>query len=328
MKKSYLMFLFGALGLASLQAATPEPEYSYIAINGSTVQISKFQKDINDGVTSKYPLDLLAAAKDNLVVQIRARQNNDDGEQGTGFYVGPDLILTCYHVIKGASKIDVLDAYNHLIANATVSSWDEKCDVASLKTDRMHPKWCYLDPDTSWERSGEGIVTLGFPQGHYNQQQGTVTHCWAEHTGRDTAVFEIAPYLQEGASGSPVFNEYGVVIGIAFANTTRNSSFVVSMNAVWEGLRITNGDHPTGFVTGITDNLDLRFQNRQVPQPQIVQQPAPPQPVDTDEIAARKAHGRAQLEADLRREREYDAEAIKASQAVTERSNEALKNKP
>ena len=270
--------MFAALGIASLQAATPEPDYSYIAINGSTVQISKFQKDINDGITSKYSLDPLAVAKANDVVRIRAYQNGDGGEEGTGFYTGPDLILTCFHIIKGASKIEVLDAYNHLISNATVSSWDEKCDLASLKTDRVHPTWCYADPDTSWERIGEGIVTLGFPQGHYNQQQGTVTHCWTEHTGRDTAVFEISPYLQEAASGSPVFNEYGAVIGIVFANTIRNSSFVVSMNVVWEALKLSNNaDHPTGFITGITDNLDLRFQGRQLPQPQTVQQQVQPQ---------------------------------------------------
>jgi len=32
MGNSYLTFMFAALGIASLQAATPEPDYSYMAI--------------------------------------------------------------------------------------------------------------------------------------------------------------------------------------------------------------------------------------------------------------------------------------------------------
>jgi hypothetical protein len=279
MKKSYLSFMFAALGIASLQAATPEPDYSYIAINGSTVQISDYQKAINQGLTTKISLYAIASARANDIVKIRAWQtkDNDAGEQGTGFYVGPDFILTCYHVVKGASRIEILDAHNHLIANATLRNWNEKCDVADLTADRPHSTWCNLDPDSSWEKRGEGIVTAGFPDQQYNEQQGTVAKCWTEAKGRDTAVFEISPFLQGGASGSPVLNEYGVVIGMAFANTARNSTLVVSMNAVWEALRLIDEDHPNGFVTGITDNLDLRFQNRELPQPQTVQQQVEPQ---------------------------------------------------
>jgi hypothetical protein len=73
-------------------------------------------------------------------------------------------------------------------------------------------------------------------------------------------VFTTTAYADYGSSGSPVFNEYGRVIGILYAiNRDTGRGTVVAMNVVWEALKLTNPEHPEGFVTGVNiAGVDLR----------------------------------------------------------------------
>jgi hypothetical protein len=74
---------------------------------------------------------------------------------------------------------------------------------------------------------------------------------------------QISAPLDHGSSGSPVFNAWGLVIGIVSEKLESSAelNFALSSNAMYEALAMTNAaDHPTGFELGITNGLEMRNQ--------------------------------------------------------------------
>ena len=156
---------------------------------------------------------------------------------GSGFVISADgYILTNYHVIKGASSIQVafVDGKTY---PATLIGGEEANDIAVLKIEAEGLTPVVLG-DSDNLVVGEQVCAIGNPLGEL-----TFTFTSGYVSARDRSITmengEMMNMLQtdtainSGNSGGPLFNMYGEVIGITTAKYSASSS---SSGASIEGI--------------------------------------------------------------------------------------------
>jgi len=167
---------------------------------------------------------------------------------GSGFVISSEgYILTNYHVIDGASSIQVAFA-NGDTYPATLVGGEEANDIAVLKIDAQGLTPVKLG-DSDNLVVGEEVCAIGNPLGEL-----TFTYTSGSVSARDRSITmengEVMNMLQtdtainSGNSGGPLFNMYGEVIGITTAKYSSSSS----SNASVEGI---------GFAIPINDVKDM-----------------------------------------------------------------------
>jgi len=143
--------------------------------------------------------------------------------QGSGFVIGPRLIMTARHVVEGVGDFEITTHDGHkLYATRAIS--DKEHDVAFIWVDnldgvKLHPlkigsiKNCKL---------GQSVYVIGSPYGKINFNSLTtgiisgVDRDWSslgDHYGWEVA-FTIDSAGHPGNSGCPVFTMDGTVRGI------------------------------------------------------------------------------------------------------------------
>jgi hypothetical protein len=171
-------------------------------------------------------------------------------------------------MVRNAKHITAIDNDGNKYVDGSVASWNMPMDVAGVRfsTSRASIRATAEKPyspnarfvtDSNWERPGEKVYVFGNPEGlEWSLTDGLLS------AYRDNgAIFQISAPAGHGNSGSPVFNEYGLVIGMVkggIDTTTAGITFAISTDAILEALNMTNGDHPKGFRLGITNGIDLR----------------------------------------------------------------------
>ena len=167
-----------------------------------------------------------------LVAQVEQSTVKVEGEtcgqiqEGSGWAVGPDTIITNAHVVAGERHTDVLTPSGRLLP-ATVTAFDESRDLAALQVpglgDRPLP---LLAGSSSAAETGRTGDVLGHPGGQVpvavtpflvSQRVSAIGRdLYDQHdTRRD--VFILASDLMPGDSGGPLVDPTGTVIGVAFA---------------------------------------------------------------------------------------------------------------
>jgi putative serine protease PepD len=140
--------------------------------------------------------------------------------QGSGFvYDTAGHVITNYHVVQGATSLDVTLADGSTY-DATVVGTDPSTDLAVLKinapTTKLHP---LALADSSAVAVGDGVVAIGSPYG----LEETVTSGIVSALGRtieSTNGYSIPGTIQtdaainHGNSGGPLLNLSGQVIGV------------------------------------------------------------------------------------------------------------------
>ena len=155
---------------------------------------------------------------------------------GTGIVMSRDgYVITNYHVIENAQRIDVL-LENDASYTAELVGGDETTDIAVLKVAAAD-----LIPaefgDSDALRVGDAVVAIGDPLG--TELRGTMTDGIVSAinrdlnlSGRQMTLIQTNAALNSGNSGGPLINCYGQVIGI---NTMKMSSYSAT-SATVEGL--------------------------------------------------------------------------------------------
>ncbi len=169
------------------------------------------------------------------VASISCILHNGSGT-GTGIVMSEDgYVITNYHVIENAQRIDVL-LENDISYTAQLVGGDETTDLAVLKVDAAG-----LNPaefgDSDALRVGDAVVAIGDPLGA--ELRGTMTDGIVSAinrdlnlSGRKMTLIQTNAALNSGNSGGPLINCYGQVIGI---NTMKMSSYSAT-SATVEGL--------------------------------------------------------------------------------------------
>ena len=152
--------------------------------------------------------------------------------QGSGFFINNDSLVTNYHVIEGASRVEIkLLGNESIIRNAKVIAASEKHDLAIIKTNKSFD---YYNIDSLYKDAiGSRIFTIGNPRG----LEGTISEgIISAKRKEDYDLIQITAPISPGNSGGPLINEKGYVIGVStftFKNS-QNLNFSVPIKYISE----------------------------------------------------------------------------------------------
>jgi len=157
------------------------------------------------------------------------------GGHGTGFFVAPQLIITCAHVVKSANpeKINVFWPYKNqqYIASIENIPLEKHLDLALLKLnppDIDHP--C-VNFDLSSPELSDDLFIYGYPEDYPEGEAATFKY-EGESIKNNSLLYKLKEgQAKSGTSGSPLLNQRtGKVCGIL--NLSRNPSMDLGGRAV------------------------------------------------------------------------------------------------
>ncbi len=161
--------------------------------------------------------------KDSVVMINIYDENNKLLGQGSGFsFQESNKIITNFHVIEGAKKIEVLTDDGRTITADKILVFDKKNDLALIEGNfDLKP----LEPVFFFNIiEEEYIATISSPGGAFN----TITE------GKVSAVYdnamEMIVSIKPGSSGGVVVNEKGRVVGVVVANLDIENNVNLAIN--------------------------------------------------------------------------------------------------
>jgi S1-C subfamily serine protease len=153
---------------------------------------------------------------------------NGSGTQfgtGSGFVGADGMVITNYHVIRGAytASARLQDGSTNPIQGVT--GCDPNRDVAVLKVDNLTAKPLPL-ADSDKVQIGDRVVAIGSPVAIQNTVSDGII------SGIRSGLLQTSTPTSSGSSGGPLFNMQGEVVGITVAQIigAQNLNFVVPIN--------------------------------------------------------------------------------------------------
>jgi len=140
--------------------------------------------------------------------------------QGTGFFIGPNLIVTNQHVIKGGVQDEfIVSLYKRLPwYKARVIASDEKTDLAILEIiepDEIIENIVPLKFASTLPLLGEKLFAIGHPHSLYwSVTEGVTSNVNRRIKTPWQVLIQTDTSLNPGNSGGPLFNMKGEVIGV------------------------------------------------------------------------------------------------------------------
>lgn len=132
--------------------------------------------------------------------------------QATGFLLSDGRIVTNFHALEGAARVEVLTATDELLGTATYAvNLSSRVDVAILPRIGEPPAFVALserEPEV-----GESIVVIGSPRGFANTVSDGIVSAYRTMEGR--RLMQTTAPISPGSSGSPVIDAEGAVVGMS-----------------------------------------------------------------------------------------------------------------
>lgn len=152
---------------------------------------------------------------------------------GSGFVaIDDDILITNYHVIEGAAKIEAVDESDVVYSVNSVIAFDEEQDLAILRfTGNTNMKPLKL-ADSSKVTKGTKVIAIGSPLGLKNTvSTGIVSSIRGDEMDN---VIQITAPISIGSSGGALFTENKKVIGVTFAGMENgeNLNLAIPSNVV------------------------------------------------------------------------------------------------
>lgn len=166
-------------------------------------------------------------------------------DQGTGFFITPNLIVTNKHVVESActppntfDKLQVLTSDLTKKYTVLAISRSNTDDLAIVHVLENHSNYVSLGGQTEIV-IGERISVVGHPRGHLS----SLNHGWITSTklhkigfAANQSIFQFDASISPGNSGGAVITESGLVIGVVTATNsepfTQNLNYATSVNQV------------------------------------------------------------------------------------------------
>lgn len=195
-------------------------------------------------------------------VRIVAQGCPDVVQEGSGFVVAHDLVVTNAHVVAGASQVSVVYGGVQAVA-ATVVFFDPNFDLAVLRASVPEPA---LRLDPGYVARGAKAAVLGYPGGQtfLNAQPAGVlmlfdpvsTNIYGTATVQ-RQIYEIRSLVRPGNSGGPLVESGRNVIGIVFSRAANEPGigFALASPGVLSRVAIAER-RPAGFAAATGTCMD------------------------------------------------------------------------
>jgi len=187
----------------------------------------------------------------NSVVYVHGRFG-----RGSGIIVGPNYILTNYHVVNnGAGAMYQLYDKNVTVAKqlanepvyrCEVVAVDKKRDLALLKTDERLRNSARLARNSGIEVA-DGVFAIGHPLGEliWSFTEGTISALpspfeWGYGSTKDMIAncIQTQTPINPGNSGGPLFNDAGELVGVnSFGRSGSGLNFAVRIDEVTDFIK-------------------------------------------------------------------------------------------
>ncbi len=227
---------------SSTASSTPEPEPPGPPPTATGPDL-KYGWQVNQKYAYLFDAQIASATAERLTgvtllsVQPPAKPGATGEEElgtGTAFVVGSSgYLITCDHVVNGASKIEV--TLNKKTSVARVLAVDNKRDLALIHIPERGLPVLKL-ANSNAVKLAEEVRVIGYPLSNIlgrsiKVTRGTVSGIIEEASEK---LIQVDASINPGNSGGPVLNSRGEVIGVASAklsnNTASNVGFVVPGN--------------------------------------------------------------------------------------------------
>lgn len=199
--------------------------------NGGSKSVSATNYTLAKATGSEKSIEEIVAMNENAVVEVRTEQvSTGNGIQnyvsegaGSGVIIDSDgYILTCNHVIDGATSITVT-LKNGKSYSASVVGTDAKTDVAVIKIAGTGFTAAQYG-DVNELSVGDLAVAIGNPLGELGgtASTGIISSLSRQLTidGRTMTLLQTDASINPGNSGGGLFNGYGNLIGIVVAKSS------------------------------------------------------------------------------------------------------------
>ena len=166
---------------------------------------------------------------------------------GTAFQISEGLYLTNYHVVqseidptyKGYSRISIRPSDNPQIrVPAKVLSWDEELDLALIKSTEYARCSILLPPPGMRFHAGDRVFAVGSPIGLENSITAGVVSSLSRKIISFGEAAQIDVPVNQGNSGSPLFSENGVLVGMVFAGLPSFQNINFALPVQWISLSL------------------------------------------------------------------------------------------
>lgn len=198
------------------------------------------------GASAVFPLSALAFPTDekiielnNSVVKIHVSDKNGDYGIGSGVVVSENHVVTSCHVIADARSARIAKEGKRYEPIALKADW--RHDLCILKFDDLPLKPLPLG-DSSNLKYEQEVFSLGFPQ-NSPRPQPSLGYIKALYPFDDSVIIRTSAGFRLGASGGPLLDDEGKVIGITtFKSPGRYNSFYYSLPVEWVKQLLTQPD--------------------------------------------------------------------------------------
>ena len=166
---------------------------------------------------------------------------------GTAFQISEGLYLTNYHVVqseidptyKGYSRISIRPSDNPQIrVPAKVLSLDEELDLALIKSTEYARCSILLPPPGMRFHAGDRVFAVGSPIGLENSITAGVVSSLSRKIISFGEAAQIDVPVNQGNSGSPLFSENGVLVGMVFAGLPSFQNINFALPVQWISLSL------------------------------------------------------------------------------------------
>src|SRR5574337_463170 len=162
---------------------------------------------------------ILLAPDRRAIPQLVTREQTEI-RYGTGVVVGAETILTARHAVAGTVEVVLPNA--KVIGGVRCRAPDRDTAVISAKLPPGTPRYRISFRTL---KVGENVRVGGYPDRHWMVVSGRVTNMIKSAILSDrrvtTPMVVFKPALHQGASGSPVLDAKGYVVGIFVASNAR-----------------------------------------------------------------------------------------------------------
>ena len=248
-RKAFVLSMIFCMVLTSALTIGGYTLASQWGVGSTTKRISATNYTLEKATGSEKTIEEIVAMNENAVVEIRTEsvsidiwmQNYVTEGAGSGVIVDTKgYILTCNHVVEGASKITIT-LKDGTELNAKIVGTDADNDLAVLKVNATNLVAATYG-DSEELSVGDLAVAIGNPLGELGgtASQGIISALDRELTveNKNLTLLQTDASINPGNSGGGLFDQYGHLIGIVVAKSSGSDieglGFAIPINTAAE----------------------------------------------------------------------------------------------